>query len=350
MGQLQSAYRLLLLTGFAGWICCACGSLPKQPQGLLTGAVSGDINDVESGTLSVENKAKESIPTKDKTALTEKASAATSAAKGEPASTTPATVGPSAAYREGINLASSAYQLSQSAISPDDWGLVASRWRRAAEQLKKVSPEDEQYPTAQAKRIEYARNAEHATAKVQALQQSVQVPLTRTRPSYDPVSGAEPNTSANPRSVVSSPNRPTSHSNNTTSRTEASSAQAALNRVRVPVVRRLHGTPVVRVTFNDEKIYDMILDTGASRTLITRQMADELGIVATERMLATTASETEVVFDIGRVESIAMGQVTLRDARIGIGESVGVGLLGNDFLRGYDVTIRDREVELVAAE
>ena len=347
MGQLQSTYRLILLTGFAGWICCACGSLPKQSQGLLTGAVSGDIKDVEPGTPPAGNGAKDTVLTKDKAALTEKVPAST----GTPSATTSATA-PSAAYREGINLASSAYQLSQSALSPDDWGLVASRWQRAAEQLKKVSPEDEQYQTAQAKRIEYARNAEHATAKIQALQQSVQVPLTLTRTVSSPLPSQRPSAISNPRAIASLPSRQANSSNGTlpANRTEAPSTQPERNRVTVPVVRRLHGTPVVRVTFNDAKIYDMILDTGASRTLITRQMADELGIVATERMIATTASEAEVVFDIGRAESIAMGQVTLRDARIGIGESVGVGLLGNDFLRGYDVTIRDREVELVAAE
>ncbi|MEO1620798.1 MAG: hypothetical protein AAFU53_07160, partial [Cyanobacteria bacterium J06632_3] len=33
-----------------------------------------------------------------------------------------------AAYQEGIRLASSASRLSESAFSPDDWGLIASRW------------------------------------------------------------------------------------------------------------------------------------------------------------------------------------------------------------------------------
>ena len=94
----------------------------------------------------------------------------------------------------------------------------------------------------------------------------------------------------------------------------------------------------------------MILDTGASRTLITRQMADELGVVVTEKMVAATASENEVTFDIGQVRSMSIKDITLRDARVSIGDAVSIGLLGNDFLHGYDVTIRADVVELTAAE
>ena len=120
--------------------------------------------------------------------------------------------------------------------------------------------------------------------------------------------------------------------------------------MRVPIVRRLNGTPVVQVKFNGERSYEMILDTGASRTLITRQMADELGIVATEKMVAATASENQVAFDIGQMRSMSIEEITLRDARVSIGNAVTIGLLGNDFLHGYDVTIRADAVELSAAE
>ncbi|MEL6902932.1 MAG: hypothetical protein AAFP07_18495, partial [Cyanobacteria bacterium J06606_4] len=63
------------------------------------------------------------------------------------------------------------------------------------------------------------------------------------------------------------------------------------------------------------------------------------------------ASQAEVSFDVGQVGSIAVGEVTLTNARVSIGEAVEVGLLGNDFLRGYDVIIRAREgvVELIDA-
>ena len=43
---------------------------------------------------------------------------------------------------------------------------------------------------------------------------------------------------------------------------------------RVPIKRRLASTPVIDVTFNGKK-FEMILDTGASSTLITQRIAIE---------------------------------------------------------------------------
>ncbi|MEL6471792.1 MAG: retropepsin-like aspartic protease [Cyanobacteria bacterium J06623_4] len=240
-----------------------------------------------------------------------------------------------AAYREGINLASSAYVLSQSAFSPDDWGLIASRWQRAAEALAKVSKKDKNYGVAQQKMGEYSRHAEAARTQAASMQAPVSVPEPAGRqPSSNSLELAPAPHQQSHQLPSQSPSQPIAHRG-----------------VRVPIVRRLQGTPVVRVTFNGVKTYDMILDTGASRTLITREMADELGVVTTERMIAATASQAEVSFDVGQVESIAMGEVTLMNARVSIGEAVEVGLLGNDFLRGYDVIIRAREgiVELIDA-
>ena len=42
---------------------------------------------------------------------------------------------------------------------------------------------------------------------------------------------------------------------------------------RVPIKRRSGKTPVIDVTFNGNQVFEMILDTGASGTLITQQMA-----------------------------------------------------------------------------
>ncbi|MEL6158881.1 MAG: retropepsin-like aspartic protease [Cyanobacteria bacterium J06623_5] len=241
-----------------------------------------------------------------------------------------------AAYREGINLASGAYLLSQSAFSPDDWGLIASRWQRAAAALTDVSKADKNYAVAQQKIAEYTSHADAALAQVANMQTPVHEP-TPAAVSRAPLASPSEQPSERPsvpQQVYQQPSQPSSPRS-----------------VRVPIVRRLQGTPVVRVTFNGVKTYDMILDTGASRTLITRRMADELGVITTERMIAATASQAEVSFDVGQIASISMGEVTLTNARVSIGEAVDVGLLGNDFLRGYDVIIRAREgvVELIDA-
>lgn len=294
MGPSQSAYRFILLPSFVGLVCCSCASAPKMTR------MAEDSTDPASSLSPV---------------------ASTSVAV--PPSPSAAT--PAPAYREGINLASSAYHLSQTAISPDDWTLIAGRWQQAANRMKQVGSGDDNYEVAQQKIADYARNAAQANAMVANLQASAYAPLAPLPPQ-----------AAAPRPKVA---------------IAVTSASASAQQVRVPIVRRLYGTPVVRVTFNGVKTYEMILDTGASRTLITRQMANDLGIVATESMIAATASESAVTFEIGQMRSISLGAITLADARVSIGDSVSIGLLGNDFLSGYDVTIRDREntVELVEA-
>jgi predicted aspartyl protease len=307
MAQPQSFYRFILLPSFVGLACCACAPAP-----LASNQETRLNKDLESLSGSLEpDFAKDD------------------ALKAESPPTDKAPLAASSAYRDGINLASSAYSLSQSAVSPDDWSLIASRWQQASEQLKQVTVKDKNYTTAQQKVAEYARNASHATAQLQALQQPATAPI---RPSRVVLTAANlpPKTAAPVETAVNHSDRPQT--------------------IQVPVVRRLHGTPVVQVLFNGDRSYEMILDTGASRTLITRQMADELGIVATERMLAATASENEVTFDLGQVRSMSVGEVTLQNASVTIGDSINIGLLGNDFLQGYDVTIREETVELAISE
>ncbi len=303
MGQFQSFYRFILLPSFVGLACYACTSAPNRETTPnkdvepLSGSVAPNlISDDRAGSRS--------------SALVQASS-----------STSASVSASSTAYRDGINLASSAHSLSQTAISPDDWSLIASRWQQASDQLKQIEAQDKNYAIAQQKVNEYARNANQATAQLVALQQSMNAPMPVRRP---PVT--------------------------TTSLPTAINESNPSNTIKVPVVRRLHGTPVVEVLFNGERRYEMILDTGASRTLITRQMADELGIVATERMVAATASDSEVTFELGQMRSMSVGDIMLQNARVSIGDSINVGLLGNDFLQGYDVTIRAEAVELAPAE
>ncbi|NJM99096.1 MAG: hypothetical protein HC800_19875 [Phormidesmis sp. RL_2_1] len=326
MAKFCSLSRFVLLPGIAGLMCYGC-SKTVAPD-LLPISIDKGLEDNRS-----ENKSSQpgsvAITADSSRELLDNQMPNTAAVISPPKQppndtiTPPTTLSKStAAYREGINLASSAYRLSQSAASPDDWGLIASRWQQAARQLQDVHQEDVNYTRAQQKITEYVRHAEQATARMTALQQAAY---------HSPPSNS---------SASSSPPRPA----------QSVPAATVASPVVVPVVRRLHGTPVVRVTFNGEKSYDMILDTGASRTLITRTMASELGVVSTESIVATTASEAEVIFDIGLIRSISMGGITLQAAKVSIGESVNIGLLGNDFLRGYDVTIRENVVELSAAD
>lgn len=332
MGWLRFSSRLILLPSFVSLMCWGCRADVKltQDSDVLENAsenASEDVSEVVGASMSAAVQTEETkdgpepLPTTIELAATTDDAAKTAAS--------------AAAYREGINLASSAHVLSQSAFSPDDWDLIASRWQRAATVLANVNAADENYDTAQQKIAEYTGQHEAAIAKIASLQEI---------PAYTrPVQTTSSSRIERPRTPQPS-----------TQSTSPSGSQNSATRVSVPIVRRLQGTPVVRVTFrNGDRIrtYDMILDTGASRTLITRRMASELGVVTTSQVVAATASASEVTFDVGQLNAISIGEIELTNPQVSIGEAVNVGLLGNDFLRGYDVSIQTRlgQVELSEA-
>lgn len=103
---------------------------------------------------------------------------------------------------------------------------------------------------------------------------------------------------------------------------------------------------MVRVTFNGSQPFDMILDTGASGTLITRRMAAALGVVPVSQAIVDTASEQNVAFPLGYVQSIEVGGATAQNVLVAIaGPELDVGLLGHDFFGNYDLVIKADRVE-----
>jgi predicted aspartyl protease len=118
------------------------------------------------------------------------------------------------------------------------------------------------------------------------------------------------------------------------------------NRVfRVSIKRRFGGTPVIDVTFNDKKTFEMIVDTGASGTIITQSMANTLQLQATGIMQAQIADGSEVQFPTGKVKSVAVGGVTANNLQVAIAPKASIGLLGHDFFGSYDIKILEKEVE-----
>ncbi|MEL6249366.1 MAG: aspartyl protease family protein [Cyanobacteria bacterium J06627_15] len=233
---------------------------------------------------------------------------------------TAAPVPPNTGYDEGLALAAGAVKLGQQAQSPDDWDLVVSRWQRAIERLKTVPAGDPHHATAQAKVTEYERNLAYAQAQLERLENPpAAVPLARPAP-------------------VASPTRPA----------PARPAQAtASDQFQVPIVSRSGGSPVILVTFNDGLSVPMILDTGASGTLITRDLANQLGLTVTGQTLAATASDRAVPLDLARVNSMTVNGITRTNVTVAVGDAIPIGLLGNDFHQGYDISIRASSVEFI---
>ncbi len=111
------------------------------------------------------------------------------------------------------------------------------------------------------------------------------------------------------------------------------------------IINRIGGVPVIMVTFNGRYTAPMILDTGASGTVITQSMASTLGVVPIGQAIAQTANGY-TTFDVGYVDSIEVEGVKVQQLPVAIGlPDMEVGLLGHDFFGHFDVTVRETVVE-----
>ncbi len=130
---------------------------------------------------------------------------------------------------------------------------------------------------------------------------------------------------------------------------KASGAAAGQNSrvVQVPIVRRSGRTPVIAVTFNGQKTYEMILDTGASGTLVTSRMAAELKLQPSGFVQAEIADGSMVQFATGRVKSIAVKNARVDNVEVAIAADTDIGLLGHDFFGDFDIRIGETTVEFI---
>ncbi|MEG5034675.1 retropepsin-like aspartic protease [Microcoleus sp. AT3-D2] len=111
------------------------------------------------------------------------------------------------------------------------------------------------------------------------------------------------------------------------------------------IKRRAGGTPVIDVVFNGNKTFEMILDTGASGTLISQRMATALGVRPVRTVRAGIADGSVVEFPIGLVRSIRVGGAVIQNVEVAIAKQMPIGLLGHDFFGNYDIKIKKDVVE-----
>lgn len=239
-------------------------------------------------------------------------------------------------FEMGRDKAVGAWSISQSAQSPDDWNLVVSQYQDAIALMRKVRRQNLEFAIAQTKIAEYRRQIKYAQQQANPR----------------PVRVAEPQ-----RIVIVVPHRPTIPKLTSPSvATKLSPAESGLPSSAVlipdeavftaPIKRRIGGTPIVEVTFNGQQQFEMIVDTGASGTVITQEMANALGIVPVGKAKANTASSRAVEFPVGYVNSMAVGGVIVNKVAVAIaGAELETGLLGHDFFGNYDVTIKRNVVE-----
>jgi predicted aspartyl protease len=221
-------------------------------------------------------------------------------------------------------LAANATTIAESAQSPDDWSLAVSRWQEAISLLKAV-PNSSPY-------------SKNAKSKITQYQQQLADASKRAK-------GAKTNVAQSPnKSAAKDPKAPVTVTMGESTGAEPTTAPEVFT---IPIKRRSGGAPVIDVTFNGSQTFEMILDTGASNTLITKKMADALAIVPAGKTKADTASSNGVEFSFGYVSSMAAGGIVATDVQVSIaGSGLDLGLLGHDFFGKYDVTIKRDVVEL----
>ncbi|WAL60548.1 retropepsin-like aspartic protease family protein [Thermocoleostomius sinensis] len=304
---------------------------------LVAGAMGGCSDSATRLTLEkleIENLATESAPT----SLQEVLTTAPVPSSTQAAPATAQLSVPDDAYQRAIDRASRAFALSRSAQSQDDWRLVASRWQQAIDLMVSVPNSSPNHANAQRKILEYRQNATYAQKQANhSIGDSVvdTTVVIHTQPEPEP-----------PQSQPVMPMRSTEPIMPASVGNVSGSPTANPAVFYAPIVRREGNTPVIQVTFNEQQTFDMIVDTGASGTLITNQMAQALNVVPVAAAMVDTASQRGVTVPLGYVSSIRVNGAIANNVLVAIaGPQLSTGLLGHDFFGNYDVTIRETEVE-----
>ncbi len=236
----------------------------------------------------------------------------------------PANAAPPAAYNRALDKADSAENLSQTARSADDWNLITLQWHQAAQLMQSIPPSDPYHQRAQQKFGTYQRN--WTAAKNRA---------------------ANPQTaSLDTRPLSQGPGRTAIAGSALTVGGEPTPTAATPQVFQAPIKRRASGTPVIDVTFNGSQTFEMVVDTGASSTVLTKAMATTLGLSATGKAQVNTASDRGVEVSLVHLDSIAVGGAQIKDVMVAIGgDALEIGLLGHDFFANYDITVKRDIVE-----
>ncbi|HEY9614962.1 retropepsin-like aspartic protease [Allocoleopsis sp.] len=201
-------------------------------------------------------------------------------------------------YQQAIDIATGAVTISQSAQGRADWSLVANHWQKSINLLKAVPASNRYYKTAQKKVTEYKGYLADANLK-----------------------------------ATPAPSKPCTGETNP-------------GFFSIPIKGRLDGTPIVEVTFNDHQKFDMLFDTGASKTLITEMMAASLRLPVAGIGTMQVADGSVVIMPIALVQSQEIDGRFRMDVPVAVApEAAEFGLLGQDFYKGYDVAIKEDVIE-----
>jgi predicted aspartyl protease len=213
-------------------------------------------------------------------------------------------------YQAALTKAEAANTIAQSATSKDDWLLVASNLQTSIAMLKSISVASSQYIHAAKILPKYERQL------MIAQQKSINF---------------VPRSSSQISKLVTSPTSLAANQNS--------------DLFSLPIEQKLGGIPVVAVTFNHKHKFLMLLDTGASRTLITQRMFEQMKLKSVGTSKAKTANGIGS-FSLAQIDRVQFGSGVTNSVLVAIGDNtLNYGLLGHDVYDGYDMTIKEHSIE-----
>ncbi|HEY9847342.1 MAG TPA: retropepsin-like aspartic protease [Candidatus Caenarcaniphilales bacterium] len=118
--------------------------------------------------------------------------------------------------------------------------------------------------------------------------------------------------------------------------------------IRIPIKRRESGIAFIEVTFNRKQRFDMAIDSGSSLTVITQAMAAALGLTRADIVdqVAFLTANGKTVMPIVYLDTVEVGSLVTSRLPVAIASAnMTVGLLGQDFLRKYEVSFKADVIE-----
>jgi predicted aspartyl protease len=215
-------------------------------------------------------------------------------------------------YQTAIATAQTATQLGQQAKSVEDWQAVVIQWQTAVNLMQKIPEHDVNRTAALKDLVLLEEGVARSKAKLKEfqVQSSDQENLTPTQR----IVPAQP--SSKPIEMV------------------GVNYQATIKSYR-------NNIPIIDVMFNGSVSFEMMVDTGASNTMITESMSKILQVKAVRSVPAQTPGG-EVEFQVGYVDSIGIGDNSVEGLPVAIGTEA---LLGHDFFGDCNINIkRDQNI------
>jgi predicted aspartyl protease len=204
----------------------------------------------------------------------------------------------SKAYEQAIDIATGAMTISKSAVSRQDWSLVAGQWQQAINLLKTVPTSSKQHTNAKAKASQYQRFMAEAKEKATP-------PPKKTQPG-----------DINPQYFS------------------------------IPIKGRIRGTPIIEVMFNGTRNFEMLFDTGANITLITGEIAASLNLKPLGVTRITVADGANVPLYKTALKTLESdGRIKRNMSVVVAPPAMPIGLLGQDYYEGYDISIKQDVIE-----